>query len=231
MPIPKVIGGAVLATGDPTLAGSDSQPDGAGTSASEPSEHKPSQDARPDLQSERLVLASETYDVPPRSLEHVLTGLGVDSCLPGWMRGVPGLNFICKASVRSQELEKSRKSAEAGQAVAVEDTNPLERDALFLQLALVAGPFGWYDEEPEDHEGMICVCASLHLILQLLEGATTHLAAIDWGWEHALPRAAFLTFCIARILDDKRVSAFIEQLPPSDQELSLKLSKELVRSP
>jgi hypothetical protein len=231
MPIFKVLGGAVLATGDPTLAFSGSQPDRAGTSALETNERKPYQIKRPDLQSERLVLASETHDVPPRSLEHVLTGLSDDACLPGWMRGIQGFRFICKASARFQELEIFRKAAEAGQTVAVEETNSPERDALFLQLALVAGPFGWNDEDPEDHEGKICVCAPLHIILQLLEGATTHLAAINWGWEHALARAAFLTFCIARILDDKRVSAFIEQLPPRDQELSLKLSKELVRNP
>jgi hypothetical protein len=229
MPILKVIGGAVLASEDPTFADFDGQPDGAGTSASEASEHKPYQNKRPDLQGERLVIASETYDVPPRSLEHVLTGLSDDFCLPGWMRGIHGFRFISKAYARFQELERFRKSAEAGQVVAVEDTNPLERGALFLQLALVAGPFGWYADEPKDQEGKICVCVPLHYILQLLEGATTHLAAINWGWEHALHRAALLTFCIARILDDKRVAEFIEQLPPSDQELSLKLSKELVR--
>jgi hypothetical protein len=67
-------------------------------------------------------------------------------------------------------------------------------------------------------------------ILPLLEGATTHLAAVNWEWEHALPRAAFLTFCMARMLDDDRFMEVVEELPPADQGISRRLSSTLVRA-
>jgi hypothetical protein len=230
MPSPNIQGGAVLTNGDPTLADSDGQPDGAGTSASEARASELQQIFRPIMQSQQPELAFD-YDMPHRSVEHVLTALPDESYLPRWIRGFQGFQFISKLSARFQELAQFRESAETGQPVAVEDATPQESNALFLQLALVAGPFGWQDENTEQCEQRgITICMPLDSMLELLEGATTHLAAINWGWEHALPRAAFLIFCIARILDDKRVSKVIDQLPPGDQELSLKLSQELVRN-
>jgi hypothetical protein len=206
------------------------QPDRAGTTFSGNIADGTSPNNEPDLQSQEPEHGCQTWELPPRSLEHVLTGLADDTYLPAWMQGIQGLRFILKASHRFQELGHFKKSAETGQAVAVDDANPLERDALFLQLAVVAGPFGWQDEYTEYREGDFSTYVPRDMMLPLLEGATTHLAAINWGWEHALPTAAFLTFCIARILDDKRVSQVIDQLPPGEQELSLMPSQELVRS-
>jgi hypothetical protein len=192
-----------------------------------------SKDFQPDLQDGQLESAWDLCDVARRNPEHLLLPCGVDGVLPGWMQHAQGWEMLCKSAARSQELAQLRESAETGQPVPIKDPDTPERNALVSELARVAGPCGWQDDSDDEatHEGAHPVYVPRGGMLQLLEGATTHLAAINWEWEHALPRAAFLTTCIARILDDKRVSEVIDGLPQSAQDLSLRLSKALVRSP
>jgi hypothetical protein len=190
----------------------------------------PYQNDQSDLQSQRPQLAYD-YDLPQGILEHVLTHVADDYYLPGWMRSHRGFQLLCKSAAHFH-LAHSARTAETGQAVPMEEANTLARDALFSELALVAGPGGWHDENSEHVEqAEDSVYVPRERLLHLLEGATAYLAAINWNWAHALPRAAFLTFCVRRILDDRRVAQFIQQLPPDQQEVSLTLSKELVRSP
>ncbi len=213
----------------PPSTGSLSQPDMAGTPLSGGGAIVPYQSVQRDLQSQQL--AWQTPGVALRNIEHLLTGVAEDAYLPGWIQSVQGFEILCTSSERFQKLAQFRKTAETGQAVPMEDANTPERDALFSELALVAGPCGWQDESTERLvEGKTSVYVPRDRMLPLLEGATTYLAAINWDWEHALARAAFLTFCIARILDDKRVSEVIDQLPADHQDLSSRLSRQLVRT-
>jgi hypothetical protein len=211
------------------MAGSVSHLDKAGTASSGDSAVLPSQSNEPDLQIQEWELSCETSDMPLRNSEHSLTGVAEVYYLPGWIQSVCGFELLCRSSERFPKLARFSKTAETGQAGPMEDANTPERDALFSELALVAGPSGWQDETTEHlEEGKISVYIPRDSMLPLLEGATKYLATIDWDWDHALPRAAFLTFCIARILDDKRVLEVIDQLPPDHQELSSSLSKQLV---
>jgi hypothetical protein len=193
--------------------------------------HELPRNDRQNVQQNQLGFAWDLCDGAQPNREHVLLP-GVDCVLPGWMRCVQGFEMLCKSAAPFQTLAQLRDSAATGQAVPVKDTDTPERDALFSELAKVAGPGGWQDETIEvEEEGTSAVYVPRGRMLQLLEDATTHLEAINWEWEHALPRAAFLVFCIARIVDDKRTSQVIESLPPGQEDLPWRLNGALVRSP
>jgi hypothetical protein len=206
----------------------------------------------PDLQGETAGFGLGPLEIP-RKPEHALLP---DCSLPGWIRCVQGFELLCNSADRYQDPAQLRASAETGQAVPVSDPceTPMGHGSmsqrfttsrpitdpwavLSRELLTVAGPGGWQDVE---NVAVLIKGTSPYYHprwrnLELLEAATTFLAGINWEWEHALARAAFLTYCIAQILDDKRTAQIIEQLAAGQQELSVRrlsrLSKVLVRSP
>jgi hypothetical protein len=205
-------------------------------------------DGHPDLQGEPAGFGLGPLEIP-RNPEHALLP---DCSLPGWMRCVQGFELLCNFADRYQDPAQLRASAETGQAVPISASGqrPMGHGSmsqrfttsgpitdpwavLSMQLTTVAGPRGWQDVENVAvlRRGSTPYYHPRWRNLELLEGATTFLAAINWDWEHALARAAFLTYCIAQILDDKRTSQIIQQLAAGQQDLSVRLSKTLVRSP
>jgi hypothetical protein len=209
---------------DDAASAANGQPDGASVSVLPSGGHGPSQEQTP-LHRQPLDFGWDSCDAPVRNLQQAAKDAEYTE---GWLRGWLGFHMLCKSSDRFQKLAQFRKRGETGQACELEDPSTPERDAFFQELALAAGPPGWADDEQV--KGEEADLAPQERLLPLLEGAATHLEAIDWDWPHAMPRAAFLSHCVWRLLEDKRLLDMLEAgLMPQHGAIAAKLSTHLVR--